>query len=480
MPEAWQARLKHLVRCLAGWVDLPFAALYYAYSRLRSWSDGDAREHAFTVVIVAPHLGSRAAIGHELPFSLTLAARLRQQGTRVVVLAHRPLSAAAVTAFERHGVPCLRVFRHAGLGILPRDVHDTNAGALGRFVAHALTYAADLTLGLRRSGVGSARLLFFPTSALSCMVGSSLFRWPSASHVSRGESQVHVVHRPQFLGDATSYPRHIRRRLRPLFRRGLHVGTVNPGVNAHLQALGETEAIPIPIPRSLEVRPRALPTGTARRIGFVGSVRVEKGCLMIPRVVERLLEHNRSLRIVVQATPFTDTPAVRASLDLVRQLAARSAGVELIERPLGMDEYHDLLDSLDVVVLPYDAHSYARSISAVGVEAMAMGKVVVGPDVGWFAAQRRVYGGIVGVDTSDPERIASRIIEVVDDFDRLTLEAARDAPNFAWHNVQSLVDVLLEVAARDGLDPAPGDHTPCRSHISRTAHSSSYLTGFDR
>ena len=42
VPEAWQTRLKHLVRCLAGWVDLPFAALYYAYSWLRCWSDGDA------------------------------------------------------------------------------------------------------------------------------------------------------------------------------------------------------------------------------------------------------------------------------------------------------------------------------------------------------------------------------------------------------------------------------------------------------
>ena len=455
VPGAWKARLKHLVRCLAGWVELPVEVLYYGYSQLRCWPRAGARHDDFTVVIVAPHLGSRAAIGHELPFSLRLAVRLREEGIRVQVLAHRPLSSGVIAAFERHGVACHQVFRHAGLGIVPGDVHDANIGALGRFAAHAFAYAGDLTLGLWRSGVGSPRLLVFPTSALSCMAGSSLLRWRSSSRASRLESQVHVLHRPPVLGGTTSYPALIRRRLRPLFRRGLYIGTVNPAVSAHLRALGETEAIPIPIPRSMEGRGRR-PAGAPWRIGFVGSARVEKGCLILPRLLERLLDYDGSLRIVVQVTAFTDTPAVHAALAQVRRLAVRSTRLELVERVLSMDEYDDLLHGLDVVVLPYEPHSYALSISAVGVEAMAMGKVVVGPDVGWFAEQRALYGGYLGVDTSDPERIASRIVEAVEDFDRFARAAARDAHHFAWHNVQSLVNVLTHVAERDGLRRPPG------------------------
>jgi glycosyltransferase involved in cell wall biosynthesis len=452
VPEAWRTPLKHLVRWSVGWLAVPVAMLRYGYTEFRCSYGRRPRGSRLTVVIVEPHLGNRPAIGHELPFSLTLAARLRQQDIDVHVLAHRRASRAVLSAFEAHGIPCQPLFRHSGLGIVPADLSEMHIGALGRFVAHAFGYAADLTLGLARSGVGSPRLLFFPTSALSCMTGSALVRWRFSDRA-RGESQIHVLHCPLFLGGIDSYPVYVRRRLRPLFRRGLHLGTVNPYVNAHLRALGEAEAISIPIPRPVEVGRWASPSGAPPRLGFLGSASVQKGSLLLPALLRRLLERHASLRVVVQVSAYTDAAAIGKAMDEVRQLAASSARIELIEQPLATERYYDVLRGIDVIVLPYDPKSYALSISAVAVEAMALGKVIVGPDVGWFADQRAAYGAYLATDTGDTEQLASRVIEAVDNLDRLAQQGERDAPKFAWHNVQSLVAALTEVAARDGLGP---------------------------
>lgn len=452
VPAAWRTFLKHLVRCGFGWLAVLPEFLRYCHSQVWCLLRAVPRAQGLTVVIVEPHLGARSVIGHELPFALTLATCLREQGITVHVLGHRRPNPAVFAAFERGEIPCHRVFGQSGVGSVPITDADSGVSALGRFIAHAFASATDLTWGLRRSRAAMPRVLFFPSSGLSRMVGTSLLRW-GGSRNSFDESQIHVFHHPNHLGREGSYLSDLRRWLRAFFSIGLHVGTVNPRINSHLRAVGEAEAVQIPIPRPMDIQRRASPPGSPRRIGFLGRPRPEKGSLRLPTLLPRLLERHESLRIVVQASVATGEPEIRQAMDQLRQLATRSARIELIEQPLDMDQYYALLNGIDVVVLPYEPGSYyADSISAVGIEAMALGRVVVGPDFGWFGEQRDAYRGYLAVDTGDTEQLAGRILEAVADFDRLSQQAERDAPKFDWHNVQSLVRLLMETAERDGLE----------------------------
>lgn len=451
VPEAWRAPAKHLIRDVIGWLGLLPAFLYYCYGQFRCFLSLTPQRSRLTVVIVAPRLGSSPAVGHEMPYSLNVAKSLVGHGIDVQVFCHRRLTPALFSVFEQEGIPCQRLFRHSGLGIVPLDDADGNIGALGRFLTHAFEYAADLTWGIARGGVGSPRLLFFPSSGLSGMLGSSLLRWPFW-HDLRGESQVHVFHAAEHLRMKSGSRYCVRNLLRALFPTRLHIGTASPQVNVRLRGFGEAEAIPIPIPipRPLNVRRRPAPAAAPRRLGFLGSARPEKGFALLPELLPRLLHGHESLRIIVQVNPLIDLPVIAEAAKKIRRLARQSDRIELVGQALAMDEYYQLLDGIDVVVLPYDRQTYAMRISAVGIEAMALGKIVVGPEIGWFAEQPRSYGAYLGVDTSNVEQLANRILEAVENFDALAPQARGDAQKFDWHSVQSLVSLLMKLATRDG------------------------------
>jgi len=284
------------------------------------------------------------------------------------------------------------------------------------------------------------------------MLGASLLRWRWSARAC-GETQLHVLHGPLQVGGRDSYTAWIRRWLRAAFPGRLHLGTVNPRVNAELRALGDAEAMAVPIPSPMEIRAAPPPAAGPRRVGFLGSANPVKGFTRLPGLLPKLLERHLSLRIVVQTAPHFPFRSIGEATEALRVLARRFDRLELVERALAMDEYYALLAGTDVVVLPYDRDGYALKISSVAIEAMALGKVVVGPDVGWFAEQPHVYGGYLAVDTGDTEQLARRVLEAVEDFDRLSRHAARDAPHFHWHNVQHLVTQLTQLAAPDGIDP---------------------------
>jgi hypothetical protein len=444
IPKARRVFLKRLSRALLGWLLVPFEFLRYADSQLRGSVQAGSHGRGLTVVIVEPNLGGKPALGHEMAFSLTVATGLLEQGIDVEVFGHRRLAPAVAAAFAERGIRCRKVFSTMHLGMVPVAAADRGIGMLGRFFTDAFAFAADLTWALARTRATSQRVLFFPTAGLSCVLASSRLRW-RRSHPA--ESQLHVLHTAGQLGGRGPYASWLRRMLRA--SPGVHVGAVNPLINTELGALGEANAIMIPIPRPAGLGPEPASPIARRRIGFLGNANAGKGFLRLPALIPRLLASPGSFEIVVQTNPYLTSPAIEEAIATLRRAARQSNRIELVEAPLAMDAYYELLRGLDVVVVPYDVAVYAEKISSVAIEAMALGKVVVGPDSGWFADQQRAYAGYLGVNTADPEQLARRILDAIEQFDTLTQYARRDAAKFEWHNVQSLVTLLKELADRD-------------------------------
>jgi glycosyltransferase involved in cell wall biosynthesis len=61
--------------------------------------------------------------------------------------------------------------------------------------------------------------------------------------------------------------------------------------------------------------------------------------------------------------------------------------VHIVDRSLASDEYQWLLQSADVVLLPYDAGTYRARTSGPFVEAICAGKAVIVPEGSWMSTQ---------------------------------------------------------------------------------------------
>jgi glycosyltransferase involved in cell wall biosynthesis len=112
------------------------------------------------------------------------------------------------------------------------------------------------------------------------------------------------------------------------------------------------------------------------RIGYLGQARSEKGFDRLAAILRQF----EALHVQVGAKR-RDVPAISAivhaagSEKMVRifEQAAQGLGIELelIDRTLDEDEYQQILERIDVLVLPYDIDRYARKGSGIVQEALA-------------------------------------------------------------------------------------------------------------
>lgn len=120
-------------------------------------------------------------------------------------------------------------------------------------------------------------------------------------------------------------------------------------------------------------------------LGFLGDGRYEKGLLL---ALETVLSRNDSNRYIIQILNPRGFPKEDfARLDkLLRRLRMRK-NIKLYEKPLLPGEFSDLIDNIDVVLLPYHPGSYDARVSAVLIESIIKGKVVVVTKGTWLEEQ---------------------------------------------------------------------------------------------
>jgi glycosyltransferase involved in cell wall biosynthesis len=220
----------------------------------------------------------------------------------------------------------------------------------------------------------------------------------------------------------------------------------------HYSALSGTSVDLVPVPidgrRYRDLTPQA--ANRPVTIGFFGQARLSKGFQLLPQVVERILATTGArLQIQAQIGEFDadhDAP-IAAALGRLRALAGTR--LELVEGSIPYEEYLNRLFSADIILLPYDPQIYQDSASAVLVEALAAGKVVIVPARTWMAREAsRAGAGVLTFETHGPEPIASAIAEAVMRIDEL--RAASDRTRATWieaHDVSRIVDYLCAAPA---------------------------------
>lgn len=189
------------------------------------------------------------------------------------------------------------------------------------------------------------------------------------------------------------------------------------------------------------------------KVGYVGGARLDKGFHLLPEAVE---EVNRRMDGVgtffrIQCSPpGTDCYEAKclAALERLRKLRSRAGNIELLESSLSPEQYQELVNSLDIVLLPYLKDEYYLKVpSQIFAEAVAAGKLCVVSRDTWLAQQVDELGWGETFEAGNPEDMACSITRALHTWqlgERLPADKQR-----AWtekHDPARLVDFLLELA----------------------------------
>lgn len=124
-------------------------------------------------------------------------------------------------------------------------------------------------------------------------------------------------------------------------------------------------------------------------LGYLGEARLEKGFQVLPFIVDFLLnqediKHKIQFEIQVASNPHNEHSWILSAKSTLKQMAAQYPNIKLHEY-LNEDEYVDLMNKVDILVMPYGPGEYAIRGSGVATEAIALGKTMVvskGIDIG--------------------------------------------------------------------------------------------------
>ena len=190
--------------------------------------------------------------------------------------------------------------------------------------------------------------------------------------------------------------------------------------------------------------------------GCYGAARWEKGTDILQAAIRRVFEENPEIRakfVFQWIDDFNNEHGRRVLLDT---LLRDHPKVEVIGRYFEGDEYEQRLAATDVMVLPY-RKPYQLRVSRVVIEAMLSGMPVIATRGTTLFEQAEEYGVVVGCEEGNAESLAEAMMEVVERFEMLRLNARERASVAAGF---FSVGFFRELLARNGqklstLDAGP-------------------------
>ncbi|MEX2297754.1 MAG: hypothetical protein WD715_10080 [Dongiaceae bacterium] len=345
--------------------------------------------------------------------------------------------------------PFHEVFRHY---LYKQLSTDARTGPANDFETGSEAYRRDLA-ALTAMAPGPGDLILLPSASIRTLGGLAKWRIDVASPTPvaalfHHAIPFHLTFEPGSVGHA------IARTTSGLLRTGEECGPVLLGsTNAVLaERLGAAMERPVrvlPLPHWYDLdapsaEPVVLPSTSDRApVGFVGSLRREKGGERIPGIVGA--GAGLPLRWIAQA--HAPDPGLLEPLRALEQ----AGRVELIARELSEGEFLRLMHDLALIVLPYERVRYHARVSGPFAFAAAFGRPCVVPDGTWMASQIET-GKAAGIAYRGdaPAAIAAAIGTALERLPELTRQAEKLAVR--WRKGESgmaLLEAIMLWATRD-------------------------------
>ena len=198
-------------------------------------------------------------------------------------------------------------------------------------------------------------------------------------------------------------------------------------------------------------------THDCRPVSFlaIGGFRLEKGIDLLAAALPKLapeIDAGR-LRFVIQGFPNPQVPEPEADhcFKLLQSFSAAHPGLQIIDRILDPQgaEYQQMYADADAVLLPYRADLYAKRLSAVLFDSLALGKPVVTTEGSCMARQMPAGTGVTFAD-GDEAALLTAIRQIATELPRFAA-AARGAQQswVAFHNPQNYLRMVARLPQFD-------------------------------
>jgi glycosyltransferase involved in cell wall biosynthesis len=184
----------------------------------------------------------------------------------------------------------------------------------------------------------------------------------------------------------------------------------------------------------------------------MGNQRPEKGYQFMPEVARSLLKANPDIRILCHnANPG----AMRETQEDMHEIAAKDQRLIMDERMAGGEVWQQILDSSDLILLPYVSPRFAVSYSAIAVEAIANAIPLVVPGGTSMARLVQEFGGAgTTFDRPDAPSIADAAQRALERFDQLATMAYSGSDLWGHvHGPRNMLDAMLALAPKAASVP---------------------------
>lgn len=120
-------------------------------------------------------------------------------------------------------------------------------------------------------------------------------------------------------------------------------------------------------------------------VAFVGQARKDKGFYSLLSIIKNFSDaiNRQEVKFVVQTGPLNKLKA--AEREYVEKL--KIFHVEIVDQILDLAAYYQLIETANIILLPYIGHSYQSQSSGIFAEALSLGKIIVAPQNSWMGRQ---------------------------------------------------------------------------------------------
>jgi hypothetical protein len=311
------------------------------------------------------------------------------------------------------------------------------------------SFFADLTALDKEFGFKHSDLVLIPTAYENQVIGAALLAEKLGGRCPRISMHFHQLFPPSKESDiiySLRFRRYWMKRLREAFaltssRQVSYWTTESRHLNAAYTTLSGRRVgiLPVPSDVALQVPSRPVPDVTrGLRIGYVGDGRQEKGPLHFLRASQIVSSAEDRHNFVLQLNNPRGFTA-----DQERQLA-EGLGLfrclprsEVVEGGLDPETHHALIQSIDILALPYNPANYWRRISGLLIQAALQSCVVIVSSGTWAAEALRqkrasglVFNHVGNDDTLTATNLSQAILQVVQDYPQFAAEATTRASHY--------------------------------------------------
>ncbi|MFT3975876.1 MAG: hypothetical protein QM688_01985 [Sphingomonas bacterium] len=382
--------------------------------------------------------GLKGLVGHYYEYVRSIVEAAQAQGIRCVVGCHEEAGDGAFASFELHSV-----FRDDVWATMPGEDYHSAASMHGV----SARFLEDIDRIIKKHPIHPGDIVFLPNVAKPHVVATALvaetfgplgvhtqlmFRYP-ASH---------------FEGDTAASA---FRRLEAAARlHDVSLCTDSHRLAENLAPLSAEPFVVFPIPHTWHGKAGSdQPTNPERPLHCVslGNARDEKGMAEILEAVRLSAGESWSNRVRF-TLQVNDPYQVEEAIEAFRRGPADHRTV-LIDRPLSSVEYAELLDSADVVLVPYWRSIYRERTSGVFLEGLTTGKLVLCTRDTWMSDLFDLHGGGVAVEDRSGRAIRDGLRDLVEQRELLQERARQAAQHWqAVHSPRNLVAHLTRENAR--------------------------------